>query len=265
MSHKIHPTAIVSPDATLGEGVEVGPYSIVEGNATLGEGCVLQSHVFVDTNTVIGKGNFLGQGVVVGTPPQDKKFDTRTDSWLVVGDDNIFREYCTVNRATGEGCKTTIGSGCLLMTQSHVGHNCQIGDEVILSNIATLAGHVEIHDWAIVGGVVAIPQFTRIGKGAFIGGFSAMRLDIPPFFRASGRPADPAGVNVVGMSRRGIPHENIRAMRRAFKILYRSGLTLDDACQRIHEEYGQFPEIQELLKFISEAENGIARPHKVKI
>ncbi len=265
MSQTIHPTAVVSPDATLGEGVVIGPYSIIEGNATLGDGCILQSNVLVGRNTLLGKGNSLGHGAVLGTPPQDKKFDEKVDTWLVVGDHNIFREYSTVNRATGEGAKTIIGSGCLLMTQSHVGHNCHIGDEVILSNIATLAGHVEVHDWAIIGGLVAIPQFNRIGKGSFIGGFSAMRLDIPPFFRASGRPADPVGVNQVGMSRRGIPHENIKAVRMAYKILYRCGLTLDDAVSRIQEECGGYPEINTVLEFIATAERGIARPHNVKV
>lgn len=265
MSHQIHPTAAISPDAQIGDDVRIGPYSIIEGNAVIGDGCLLQSNVFIDRNTVLGKNNSIGHGAVLGTPPQDKKFDEKSNTRLEIGDNNIIREYCTVNRATGDGTKTSVGSGCLLMTQSHIGHNCHIGDEVILSNIATLAGHVEIHDWAIIGGVVAIPQFTRIGKGAFIGGFSAMRLDIPPFFRASGRPADPVGVNHVGMSRRAIPKENIRATRMAFKILYRMGLTLDEAVSRIREEYGEFPEIRTILEFIASAKNGIARPHNVKV
>ncbi|MCA9441692.1 MAG: acyl-ACP--UDP-N-acetylglucosamine O-acyltransferase, partial [Candidatus Omnitrophica bacterium] len=238
MSHKIHPTAIVSSDATLGEGVEIGPHSVIEGNSVIGDGCVLQSNVFIDRNTFLGKENFLGHGVVLGTPPQDKKFDPNSNTRLVVGDKNIFREYCTVNRATGDGAETRIGSGCLLMTQSHVGHNCHLGDEVILSNIATLAGHVDVHDWVIMGGLVAIPQFTRLGKGAFLGGFSAMRLDLPPFFRYSGRPAEPVGVNHVGMTRRGIPEENIRVVRKAYRILYRSGLVLEKAMEQIQEEFG---------------------------
>jgi UDP-N-acetylglucosamine acyltransferase len=260
MSHRIHPTAIVSPDAILGEGVEIGPHSIVEGNAVLGDGCVLQSNVLIDRNTILGKENFVGHGVVLGTPPQDKKFDYKSNTHLVIGDRNLFREYCTVNRATGEGSQTTIGSGCLLMTQSHVGHNCVIGDEVVLSNIATLAGHVEVHDWAILGGVVAIPQFIRIGKGTYIGGFSAMRLDLPPFFRGSGRPMEPVGINKVGMSRRGIPEENIRAVHKVHRILYRMGLGLDEAVEKISLEFGQVPEVQTILEFIEKATKGIARP-----
>jgi len=191
--------------------------------------------------------------------------DQKTDSRRVIGDKNIFREYCSVNRATGNGAETTVGSECLFMTQSHVGHNCHIGNEVILSNIATLAGHVDVHDWAIMGGLVAIPQFTRIGKGAFLGGFSAIRLDLPPFFRYSGRPAEPVGVNHVGMSRRGISRESIRAVRKVYRILYRSNLSLDDAMSRIEEEYGQFEEVGTILDFVSSAPNGIARPTHVKV
>ena len=264
MSHRIHPTAIVSPEATLGEGVEIGPHSIVEGNAVLGDGCILQSNVLIDRNTILGKENFVGHGVVLGTPPQDKKFNINSTSLLVIGDKNLFREYCTVNRATGNGAETSIGSGCLLMTQSHVGHNCHIGDEVILSNIATLAGHVEIHDWAILGGLVAIPQFTRVGKGAFVGGFSAMRLDIPPFFRASGRPAEPVGVNTVGMTRRGISEETIRAVKKVYKILFRRGLGIEEAMEKIREEFAGVPEVETILEFVAQAKDGIQRPSPQK-
>ena len=137
--------------------------------------------------------------------------------------------------------------------------------EVILSNIATLAGHVDVHDWVIMGGLVAIPQFTRLGKGAFLGGFSAMRLDLPPFFRYSGRPAEPVGVNHVGMTRRGIPEENIRVVRKAYRILYRSGLVLEKAMEQIQEEFGSVPEVQTILEFVAGAKKGIARPTTTKV
>lgn len=260
MNHKIHPTAIVSPDAQLGEGVEIGPFCIVQGNAVLGDGCILQSNVLIDRNTILGRENFVGHGVVLGTPPQDKKFNEKSDTWLVVGDRNAFREYCTVNRATGDGEKTLIGSGCLVMTQAHIGHNCRIGDEAILSNLATLAGHVTVEDWAILGGVVTIPQFTRVGKGSFLGGFSGLRQDLPPFFRGSGRPAGPVGVNQVGMTRRGIPRENISAVKKAYRLLYRSQLGLDVALAQVEEAYGEVPEIQIIVEFVRTSRNGIVRP-----
>jgi len=260
MSHKIHPTAIVSPEARIGEDVEIGPYCIVERDVTLGDGCVLQSHAFIDRNTELGKRNFVGHGVVLGTPPQDKKFNPNTKSGLVIGDDNSFREYCTVSRATGEGSNTVIGSRCLLMTQAHVGHNCAIGDEVILSNVATLAGHVRVDDWSILGGVLAIHQFTRLGKGTYMGGFSAIRQDLPPFFRAAGNPGRPAGINRVGMERRGLAPEAIRAVHQAYKILYLQKLTMDEAVGKMLDIYGGIAEVRTLVDFMKDSKNGILRP-----
>lgn len=260
MSSKIHPSAIVSPNAEIGDGVEIGPNCIVEKEVTIGDGCVLQSQVFIDRHTYIGKQNFIGHGAVLGTPPQDKKFDEDSETSLEIGDDNIFREYATVNRATGTGCKTVIGSRCLLMTQSHVGHNCVIGNEVILSNVATLAGHVEVDDWAILGGVIAIHQFTRLGKGTYMGGFSAIRQDLPPFFRAAGNPGGPAGINRVGMERRGLTRESVRAVHDSYKILYRQKLTLDEAMGKMLELYGEVEEVQTIVDFMQATKNGILRP-----
>lgn len=260
MSQDIHPTAIVSDLAQIGEGVRIGPYSRVERGVVIGAGCVLESHVFIDRNTTLGKDNFLGHGVVLGTPPQDKKFDPESKTGLVVGNNNSFREYCTVNRATGRDANTVIGSGNLFMTTCHIGHNCHVGNETVLSNFAMLAGHVEVQDWAIIGGMVPIPQFTRIGKASYLGGFSAIRLDLPPYFRAAGFPGGPAGINRVGMERRGIPEENIRAVHLAYKALYLSKLTQDQALEKIEREFGQFEEIRFLVQFIRESKHGILRP-----
>jgi UDP-N-acetylglucosamine acyltransferase len=260
MSSEIHPTSIVSPHAEIGDDVRIGPYCRVERGVKIGDGCVLESHAFIDQNTTLGKDNYVGHGVVLGTPPQDKKFDLNSQTGLLIGDDNTFREYCTVNRATGNDANTVIGSGNMIMTMSHVGHNCYIGDETVISNVVTLAGHVQVHDWAILGGAVPVPQFTRFGKGTYMGGFSAIRMDLPPFFRAAGNPGGPAGINRVGMKRRGIPDESIRAVHRAYKTLYFSKLSEDEALNRIVEESGEIEEIRILVEFIRESKIGIVRP-----
>lgn len=260
MSVEIHPTAIVSDGATIGEGVRIGPYSRVERDVVIGVGCVLESHVLIDRNTTMGEGNFIGHGAVLGSPPQDKKFDPESKTGLIIGNNNSFREYCTVNRATGHEADTIIGSGNMFMTTCHVGHNCKVGDETVLSNFAMLAGHVEVQDWAIIGGMVPIPQFTRIGKGSYLGGFSAIRLDLPPFFRAAGFPGGPAGINRVGMERRGVPEESIRAVHRAYKTLYFSKLTQEQALEKIAGESGEIEEIRLLVDFIRHSKIGILRP-----
>jgi UDP-N-acetylglucosamine acyltransferase len=260
MGSKIHSTAIISSEAVIGEDVEIGPFCRVEGNAHIGNGCVLQSNVLVDKNTILGERNFLSHGVVLGTPPQDKKWDSRCESWLVVGDDNTFREYATANRATGQGEKTIIGSRCMLMANSHVAHNCFVGDEVIMANVATLAGHVQIHDWCVIGGLIALHQHTRLGKGSFMGGFSGLRQDLPPFFRAAGNPGGPVGVNLVGMQRRGLSHATIRAVHGAYKTLFLSKLRLDDSLDRMIAEYGGVEEVRLIVEFIRTSKNGIARP-----
>lgn len=262
MGRTIHPTAIISPDAQLGEDIEIGPYCRVEGNARVGDGCVLQSNVLIDRNTIIGNNNYIGHGAVLGTPPQDKKFSLDTVSWLEIGDDNLFREYVTANRATGEGKKTHIGSRCMLMANSHVAHNCYVGDEVIMANVATLAGHVQIHDWCVIGGVIAMHQHTRLGKGSFLGGASALRQDVPPFFRASGIPGLPVGVNLVGMRRRGFSHATIRAIHNSYKLLYLNALKMDDAIDKMLDRYGDYPEIQLIVEFLNSTTNGIARPRR---
>ena len=260
MSDKIHPTAIVSPDAQIGEGVRIGPYSRIERDVAIGEGCVLESHLFIDRNTTLGRNNYVGHGAVLGTPPQDKKFDPDANSGLVIGDNNTFREYCTINRANRENESTRIGSGNMLMTTCHVAHNCFVGDETVISNFAMLAGHVEIQDWAIIGGMVPVPQFTRLGKGSYLGGFSPIRLDLPPFFRAAGYPGTPAGINRVGMERRGVPQDTIRAFHRAYKTFYFSNLTQEEALEKITLDAGDLEEIQLLVDFIRESKIGILRP-----
>ncbi len=260
MGAKIHPTAILSTGAEIADDVEIGPYCRIEGNARIGAGCVLQSQVLIGCNTIIGERNFIGHGAVLGTPPQDKKFDLECQSWLEIGNDNIFREYATANRATGEGKKTIIGSNCMLMAYSHVAHNCFVGNEVIMANVATLAGHVEIHDWCVIGGVIALHQFTRLGKGSFLGGFSALRQDLPPYMRAAGNPGSPGGVNIVGMQRRGFPIATIRAIRKFYKLLFLSGLKMDDAIAQILDLHGDIPQIQEIITFMKSTRNGIMRP-----
>jgi UDP-N-acetylglucosamine acyltransferase len=262
MGRVIHQTALISPEAILGEDVEIGPYCRIVGNARLGDGCILDSNVLVDRNTTLGKRNVLAHGVVLGTPPQDIKFDQASDTSLVIGDDNIFREYVTVNRATGEGKTTRIGSHCMLMAYSHVAHNCTVGDEVIMANVATLAGHCEVQDWCVIGGVIALHQYTRLGKGSFMGGFTGFRQDLPPFFRGAGNPGIPVGVNLVGMRRRGFTPSKIRAIHNSYKILYFNHLKMDDAIPKILDLYGEHEEIHVIVDFLNTTKNGIARPRR---
>lgn len=260
MANKIHPTAIVDAGCELGDHVEIGPFCRVENNVRIGDGCVLQSNVFIDSYTTLGVENFVGHGTVIGTPPQDLKWTPAKLSYVEIGDRNLFREYVTINRATGEGAVTRVGSDCMLMANCHLAHNCQIADRVIMANLATLAGHCQVGEFCQLGGMAAVQQFCRIGKGAFIGGQSALRKDFPPYFRGAGWPTKPSGVNSVGMSRRGVPAESIKAVQRAYRILYHRSLTILDAVAEIEKNWPDVVEIQELVAFIRSSEVGICRP-----
>ncbi|HOV86010.1 MAG TPA: acyl-ACP--UDP-N-acetylglucosamine O-acyltransferase [Syntrophobacteraceae bacterium] len=257
---EIHPTAIVSPKAELGENVKVLPYSIIGSQVTIGSGSVIGPHAIVDGRTTLGRNNQVFPFATVGYPPQDISYKGE-DTECVIGDGNIIRESVTIHRGTAKGGGITrIGNGCCVMAYVHVAHDCNIGNHVILSSGIGMAGHVEIHDHAIVGGMVAIHQFVRIGSFAFVGGMSGLRMDIPPYMLAHGAPAKLYGPNLVGLRRHKFPMQTVQALKRAYKILFRSTLTVKDAVDKIREEIEPLPEIEKLLQFMQEdSRRGVTR------
>jgi UDP-N-acetylglucosamine acyltransferase len=255
---RIHPTAIVHPQAILGDGCEIGPYCVIGGEVELGPGCRLHSHVVLDGCTVLGRENELFPFASAGLKTQDLKWKggvTRTR----IGDRNTFREHVTIHSATGDGETTLIGSGNLLLAYSHVAHNVVLGDRIIMSNAATLGGHVVVEDSAVVGGLAAVHQFCRIGRMSIIGGCSKVVQDVPPFMLADGNPAQTRTINKVGLERNGVPEETQSAIKQAFKILFREGLTVSNALQQIEAELPPLPEIQHLVQFARASERGLSK------
>lgn len=256
---RIHPTAIVEEGAQLGEDVEIGAYSFIGRNVKIGAGTTIGDHARIEGWTTIGEGCRIYPFAVIGGDPQDLKYRGEQTE-LIIGPRNVFREFCTIHRGTSHGGgKTVIGSDNLFMAYSHVAHDCYIGNHVILANAATLAGHIEIQDHAIVGGLVAIHQYVRVGQYAMIGGFSGVAQDVPPYSLASGNRARLYGLNVVGLKRHGFPQETIQALRKAYRILFRSNLVLARAIERVKREFSHFKEVETLLSFLQESKRGICR------
>ena len=255
---KIHPTAIVHPDAELGEGVEIGPYTIVAGTIKIGDRTRVGAHAVIEGNTTIGEECEIFTGAVIGSVTQDKKYDGGA-SYLRIGNRNRIREYATINPGTKEGTETVIGNENLLMAYCHVAHDCLIGNQAILANNATLAGHVLIQDRAIIGGLSAGHQFVRIGTLAIVGGCSKVVQDVPPYMMADGHPATTQGINSVGLDRAGISKEEKLQLKKSYKILFREGLTVKNATAKIQKEIPLTPAIQTLLEFLKESERGLSR------
>ncbi len=252
----IHPTAIVHPGARVAPGVEIGPHASLGKNVSIGPGTVIGNGVFIDGRTDIGEGNKIFPGVVIGTEPQDLKYQGEETS-LEIGNNNTIREYVTINRGTvGGGGKTTIGSDCLLMAYTHIAHDCHIGDRVVMSNLATLGGHVTIHDGVWIGGLVGIHHFVTLGRLAFIGGYSKVVRDIPPFMLADGQPAAVKGLNVVGLRRANFSKEQIASIKKAYQILYRSQLNTSRAMEKIERELKMTEEVSFLIEFIKGTARG---------
>ncbi len=254
----IHPTAIVDPKAELASDVTVGPWAWVGPGARIGQGCSIGPRATVDGITVLGRGCRLETGAVVGTPPQDLKYRGEA-SEVRIGDETIVREYATINRATGEGQATIVGRNCFLMAYSHVAHNCVLEDEVIIANVGTLGGHIFVEKGAIIGGLVAIHQFVRIGRFSMVGGASGVGQDILPFTMAHGLPSRSYGLNRIGLKRRGFSAERIQDLKRAYKTILRSNLRLDEAIALLRQEYGNNEDVMHLVKFIEGSQRGIAR------
>lgn len=256
----IHSTAIVEPKAEMGEGVEIGPYSVVEKGVIIGEGTKIGPHVVIREGTRIGKRCQIFQFSSIGEAPQAFAYGGEKTS-LLIGDQNIFRECVTIHRGTVPGGgKTVIGNNNYFMAYAHVAHDCQIGNQVIMANGATLGGHILIEDHAIIGGLSAVHQFCQIGTHAFISGLAGVSLDIPPYTLASGNRAKLFGLNAVGLKRHHFPEETQKALKKAYRIIFRSGITLEKALVRVAEdEISQISEIQHLLYFIQHSKRGISR------
>jgi UDP-N-acetylglucosamine acyltransferase len=254
----IHPTAVVHPNAQIEPDCDIGPYCVVGEHVVMGPRCRLHSHVVIGGHTRLGEGNNIFPFASIGLQTQDLKWKggiTRTE----IGANNTFREYVTVHSATGDGEVTRVGSNNNILAYCHIAHNVVVGNQVIMSNVATLAGHVIMEDYAVVGGLAAIHQFCRIGKMSIIGGCSKVVQDVPPFMLADGNPAETRTVNKVGMERHGVSEQAQAALRQAFKILFREGLTIPNALSRIEQDLPQLPEVQHLLQFVRSSERGISK------
>jgi UDP-N-acetylglucosamine acyltransferase len=254
---QIHPTAIVDRAAQLGPGVTVGPYSLIEGRVVIAGETTIGSHVVIKDFTTIGSRCRIFQFAVLGEVPQDLKFQGE-ESRLVIGDDNIIREFATMHRGTaGGGGVTRIGNHNLFLAYTHIAHDCQVGNGVIMSNVATLGGHITVEDHANLGGLSAVHQFCRIGRHAFIGGCSAVHRDVPPYAMAVGNRAKIVGLNLVGLKRLGFSDSTLQNLKRAYELLFLSDLKQKEAMARIQQEIPQTPEIQHLLNFLETSERGL--------
>jgi len=254
----IHPTAIIHPHAKLGPDCEIGPYCVIGEHVELGEGCKLHSHVVIDGHTKLGRANEVYPFASLGLKTQDLKWKgglTRT----AIGDHNTFREGVTIHSATDEGGVTRLGSHNNLLAYTHVAHDCQLGDHIIMSNSAAFAGHCIVEDQVIVGGYSAVHQFCRIGKMAMIGGCSKVVQDIAPFMIGDGNPAETRTINKIGLERNGFSEEAQTALRQAYKLLFREGLTMANAIERMEKELPPLPEVQHLINFVRKSERGLAR------
>jgi UDP-N-acetylglucosamine acyltransferase len=255
----IHPTAIIHPSASLGEGVEIGAYSIIGADVCIGQGSRIAAHVVIEGPTRIGVENQIYPFASIGAAPQDKKFNGEPTE-LIIGDRNVIRECCTFNRGTAQDKgKTVIGDDNWIMAYVHIAHDCTIGNHTIFANNATLAGHVEVRDWVILGGFTLVHQFCVIGEHAFSGMGSAIAKDVPPYAMVSGAPAEPHSINLEGLKRRGFSKEAIQRVKEAHRILYRQHLPMADALAKIEADYGEYSDIALLLDFCRNSHRGLIR------
>ena len=258
MTTEIHSTAVVHPRAQVGIGCFIGPYCVIGEHVTLGEGCRLHSHVVIDGHTTLGRENEIFPFASIGLKTQDLKWKggvTRTE----IGDRNTFREYVSIHSATSDGEATVVGSHNHILAYCHLAHNVHLGSHIIMSNVGTLAGHVTVEDHAVIGGLVAIHQFSRVGTMAMIGGCSKVVQDVPPYMLADGNPATTRTVNKVGLERRGVAEETQVLLKQAYKILFREGLTISNALAKIEAELPRVPEIEHLLQFARTSQRGLSK------
>ena len=256
IAESIHTTAIVDESAQIGADVSIGPYAIIGPGVVIGAGTHVAGHAVIERDTTIGERCKIHYGAVIGSDPQDLKYQGEPTT-CVIGDRTVIREYVTVNRGTLAQGYTSIGDACLLMAYVHVAHDCLVGDGVILSNAVNLAGHVSIDENAIIGGMTPVHQFVRIGAHAFVGGCSRIQKDVPPYVKAAGDPAALFGLNSVGLDRRGFP-ENVKSeLKRAYRLFFNSKLNITQALARAKDELHPYPEIVRFITFINESERGV--------
>jgi UDP-N-acetylglucosamine acyltransferase len=252
----IHRTALVDPTAQIGGDVTVGPYAIIGPRVIVGERCHIAAHAVLERNVKLGTGVTVGYGSVLGNDPQDLKYKGE-DTWVEVGDGTVIREYCTVNRGTAATGKTAVGQRCFLMSYVHLAHDCVVGDDVIIANAVQMAGHVTIEDRAIISGLVPIHQFVRIGTYAFVGGGSRVNQDVPPYTKAVGNPVHLYGLNSVGLQRASFSAEVKLALKRAYRLLFNSDLTVSQGIARARVELPALPQVEHFLKFIEASQRGV--------
>jgi len=257
----IHNTAIVDKKARLADDIKVGPCAIIGPNVEIGKSTEIGAHAVVDGYTTIGEDCRIFTGACIGSPPQDLKYKDEK-SFLKIGNNNTIREYVTMNPGTDEGGVTSVGDGNLLMAYSHVAHDCKIGNGCVIANSGTLAGHVNVEDKVIIGGLAAIHQFVRVGKLSIIGGCSKIVKDIPPFSTCDGHPARVYGLNLIGLKRAGMTKEAISLLNKAFKILFYSGLSVRNAIDNTRETVESCVEVEYLLDFVKASERGVCRGGK---
>jgi UDP-N-acetylglucosamine acyltransferase len=259
VSVAVHPTAIVAPEAELGDGVQIGPYAVIGPRVRIGDESVVGPHVVIEGNTRIGAGNRFFQFAAIGAIPQDLKYKGE-ESELVIGDRNTFREFVTAHPGTtGGGMTTRLGNGNLLMNYVHLAHDCILGDANILANGVQLGGHVTIEDYVVVGALSGVHQFVRLGESAIIGAGSMVSQDVPPFCNATGDRARLHGLNTLGLKRRGLSIEHGVALKRAYRTMFQSGLKVAEAAARVRHEHGGIVEVERFVAFIERSERGVCR------
>lgn len=258
----IEKTAIISKEANLDGDIEVGPFTVIKGSVKIGAGTKIGSHCVIEGNTKIGKSCQIFTGAVIGSAPQDLKFKGENSS-LEIGDNNIIREYCTFNPGTSDGGKTSVGNNNLFMAYSHVAHDCIVGNNCVIANNGTLAGHVTIEDKAVIGGLVAIHQFVRVGALSIIGGCSKVVQDIPPYSTCDGHPARVYGLNLIGLRRHGLEKETIHALNSAYTLIFNSGLSIKHGLEKAKKEIKLSFEVEYLFKFIESTSRGISRSCRI--
>lgn len=258
MSSNIHATAIVSPKAEIGDNVTIGPYTIVEDDVVIGDDCRIASSVVLASGTRLDKKVSVFTGAVLGTVPQDLKFKGEATT-VEIGEGTTIREYATINRGTDWRRRTTVGKSCLIMAYAHIAHDCDIRDNVIMVNSVNLAGHIVVEEFAIIGGVVPVLQFVKIGCHSMIGGGFRVPQDVPPYSLVAGYPLEVRGLNLVGLKRRGFKKEVIKALQAAYKFMFYSKLNTTQAIERIRSEVEMVPEVEHLIEFTKETAHGMVK------
>lgn len=252
----IHPTALIDPSAELGRGVSIGPYAIIGPRVTVGDRCRIGPRATLQRNVRLGDGVSVGDGSILGGDPQDHKYNGE-ETWVEVGEETIIREYSTINRGTTATFKTTVGARCFIMTYVHLAHDCHVGDDVVIANATQCAGHVTIHDRAILSGLNAVHQFVTIGTYSFVGGGSRVNQDIPPYVKAVGNPMELYGLNSIGLQRAGFSGETVAALKRAYRLFFNSELNLSQALERARTELPPLPEVERFVSFVESSERGV--------